>query len=103
MPSGMASKGENINHYNGIRLRVLGTGELNIRFLSMPDFNDVQTERVLVPLDLDAMNQTREPLKKVNFMQQRSQVELKTTEFGAFVRINRLVVFAKPVFTNYPG
>ncbi len=103
MPAGMQSKGENINHFNGVRFRILGSGNVLIKFESLPDNNDVVITRNLVPLDLDTLNQNREPLKKVNFMQQRSRVVLKTMRINEVMKINRLIVFVRPVFTNYPG
>lgn len=103
MPAGMTSKGENINHFNGVRFRILGSGNVLIKLVSLPDNNDNVVERNLIPLDLDALNQNREPLKKANFMQQRSKVVLKTNRINEVMKINRIVVFVRPVFTNYPG
>lgn len=103
MPAGMASKGENINHFNGVRLRILGTGTVNMQFESLPDNDGNVTTRVMVPLDLDALTQTREPFKKVNFMQQRSRLRIQTTEIDEVIKINRLIIFARPVYTNFPG
>lgn len=99
----MTSRGENINHFNGVRLRILGTGEVQLKFESLPDNSGNVITRNLVPLDMSALNQTREPFKKVNFMQQRSRLVIKTTQIDEVIKINRLLIFARPVYTNYPG
>src|SRR3989304_5226800 len=37
MPAGFPSKGENINHFAGVRLRILGTGSVKLKFLTLPN------------------------------------------------------------------
>lgn len=102
MPKGSAlseqSSGENISHFAAIRIRVVGTGDLKLKVYSL---DDARTKE-LVPL---AMNtQTRIiPTRLVNFMEQRASFELKTTEIDEFMRVNRIVIFMKEVFTSYPG
>lgn len=99
----MASRGEGINHFNGVRLRVLGEGELQLKFLSMPDINGVQLEQDLIPLDMDSIIKGREPFKKVNFKQQRAQVMFYTRDINEYLKINRMVIFSKQIYANYPG
>jgi hypothetical protein len=43
------------------------------------------------------------PTRIVNFVEQRASFELKTTVMDEKFRINRIVVFSKPVFTSFPG
>jgi len=103
MPAGMQSKGENINHCNGVRIRILGSGNVKLKLLGLPNDNNVQVEYDLPDLNLNTLNQNREPLKKANFKSQRMQLEIKTTEINEFWKINRLIIFAKPIYVNFPG
>lgn len=104
MPSAaMKSRGEGINHFNGIRLRVLGDGELKLRLLSLPNEDGVQITQELVPIDMDTIVTGREPLKKANFKQQRAQLEFYTTEINDYLKINRIAVFIRTTEANYPG
>jgi len=43
-----------------------------------------------------------EPYRIINFMSQRAAIEYKTTELDEWFQINTLVIFIKPVFTQYP-
>lgn len=45
----------------------------------------------------------REPQRLANFTNQRVQFELKTTEINEYFIINRIIVFAKPIWSEYPG
>ena len=99
----MVSKGENISHCNGVRLRILGGGIVKLKLLGLPNENDVQVEYNLPDLNLNTLNQNREPLKKANFKSQRMQLFIETTEINEFWKINRLVIFAKPIYVNFPG
>lgn len=104
MPSAaMKSRGEGINHFNGIRLRLLGEGNLKLRLLSLPDDDGIQTVQELVPIDMDTIVRGREPLKKANFKQQRAQLEFYTTEIDEYLKINRIAVFIRITEVNYPG
>lgn len=104
MPSGSyPSSGENINHFNGIRLHIEGEGNLQLKILSLPDRNGIQSEKILVPLNMDTIPRGVEPFKKTTFMQQRAQYEIFTTEINEVFTLDRLVIFYKPVFTNRPG
>jgi len=100
--SNFPSSGENINHFNGIRLRVLGDGNLQLKIMSLPDQDGIQTEKDLVALNMDTIPRGVEPLKKTNFMSQRAQYELYTTEINEFFTLNRIIIFYKPVFTQRP-
>lgn len=104
MPSAaMKSRGEGINHFNGIRLRLLGEGNLRLRLHSLPDMDGNQITQELVPIDMDTLITGREPLKKANFKQQRAQLEFYTTEIDEYFKINRIAVFIRSTEVNYPG
>ena len=98
----MANKFDNgegqINHYNGVRLRVNGSGSLKLRLLSL----DEVRERVLLPLEMSTLT-NREPFRKANFKEQRVQLEIKTTEINEVFVISSIIFFVKPSASNYPG
>ncbi len=90
--------GENIVHFAGIRLRVTGNGNLKLSFHSLDDVRN----QTLVPLVMQATTD-REPSRLSNFISQRARLEVRTTEINENFRINRIIVFAKPIYTDYPG
>ena len=102
MPRGSAlselSSGESISHFAAIRVRVTGVGNLKMRAYSLDNVH----MKELVPFEM--LTQTRIiPTRLVNFMEQRASFELRTTEINERFRINRIIIFTKPVFTSYPG
>jgi hypothetical protein len=102
MPFGAAlsegSSGENISHFAAIRIRVNGTGNLQMTVSSL----DNVKSKTLVPLVMQT-NARIIPTRLVNFSEQRASFELKTTEIDEFMKINRIVIFMKEIYTSYPG
>jgi hypothetical protein len=102
MPKGAAlsemSSGENISHFAAIRVRVNGTGSLNMTVYSLDDVRS----KTLVPITMQASTRII-PTRLVNFTEQRAAFELGTTAIDEKFRINRIVIFMKEVFTSYPG
>lgn len=96
-PVSMPSKGEMISHYTGVTLRVNGSGNLKLKFVSLDDVK----ETIMLPLVM-ALRTDREPTRLGNFMQQRAYLEGGTTEINETFKINRIIVWAKPVYTSYP-
>lgn len=92
------SSGEGIVHFAAIRIRVNGVGNLKMAAFSLDDVKS----KTLVPFVMQPANRII-PTRIVNFMEQRASFELKTTDINEKFRINRIVVFAKTVFTSYPG
>lgn len=101
MPLGAArsvgSGGENVIHVNAIRFRVVGEGELE---LSLSSLQDVKT-KTLVPLTMSTVTD-KEPTKVTNFYSQRIKLRVGTDTIDEWFRINRIIYFAKPLFTGYP-
>ncbi len=90
---------EYIHHTNAIRMRVTGSGSLKL-YLNSLDNIQVQT---LVPLTMAAATD-REPIRLVNFKSQRVQLEGKTTEINERItHVHRIIIFMKPVETEFPG
>jgi hypothetical protein len=89
---------ENITHFTAIRMRVYGTGNVKMKLYSLDEVN----EQTLVPMPLSTTT-NREPTRLCNFNEQRAQIELRTTEINEKMTITRILVFARPLFTDYPA
>jgi len=89
---------DNIIHFNALRGRIRGTGILDCRLF---DFDETQSVD-FPPITMEAAT-GRFVLKLINFKSQRACLEVKTDEIDEVFRINKLVVFAKPLFTEYPA
>jgi hypothetical protein len=92
------SLGENISHFGAVRFRLVGNGRLQLRFVSLDEVNT----QILMPLPIHPVT-NREQTRLANFIDQRAMLEGKTTEFRERFRINRIIIFSKPIWTEYPG
>jgi hypothetical protein len=92
------SSGENIQHFAAIRIRLTGRGNLLMKVNSL----DQIRSKTLVPFAIQSSNRII-PTRLVNFTEQRASFELKTTALDEYMRINRIVVYMKEIFTSYPG
>lgn len=108
------SSGENITHFSSMRIRVTGAigalppypppdqpqpppAQLRLKIYS---YDDVRSkDLVAYPA---ATRQRVIPTRLINFMEQRASIELKTTGFDERFRINRITIFTKEVFKEYP-
>lgn len=89
---------ENILHFGGVRLRIDGSGQLDMQWTTIND----QNESSLLPLTLEA-TPSREPLRLCNYMSQRAKLRLSTDVIDEYINVNKIIVFIKPVYTSYPG
>lgn len=88
---------ENINHFAGIRLRVIGNGNLT------PEFRTLGNVITKTLVDIPMTNPARiEPYRIANFISQRATLKLGTTQLDEWFEINTLVIFLKPIFAQYP-
>lgn len=87
-----------IQHYNAVRMRLTGSGTLQMTLFSLDDI-DSQT---LVPFTMASTTQ-REPTRLANFKSQRACLEVKTTLIDETFRIGKIIIFAKPVESEFPG
>lgn len=87
-----------IQHYNAVRMRLTGSGSLQMQLQSLDDV-DVQD---LVPFTMAATTQ-REPTRLANFKSQAARLEIKTTQIDETFRISKIIIFAKPVESEFPG
>jgi hypothetical protein len=89
--------GEVEHHIVAVRLRVVGEGNL---LLSLEDYDAVQTQN-LVPIPLATATRI-EPTRLANFQSQRIRLIGQTTAIDERFDIHRILIFAKPVATEYP-
>lgn len=92
-----SSSGENIYHFNAVRLRVVGQGSLKLAMFSL---QDVTTE-LLADLPM-SMRTNIQPNRLANFMDQRASLELKTVTINDYFRVNRIIIFSRETYSEYP-
>jgi|SRR6187399_1641372 len=96
MPRASSYVGE-LLHTTGVRLRIVGEGNLKQSLHSLQNVNNSQL------VDLGLQNPiNREKVTLANFIDQRVQYELKVTEKDEWFRFSKIVIFIKPVATGYP-
>jgi hypothetical protein len=88
----------NILHFGGVTLRVVGSGNLQLKFLGY-DRNQTQD---LVPLVMQA-RPGRTFFRLANFIDERGQLEVRTEAINEHFKIHQIIVHAKPIYTSYPG
>jgi hypothetical protein len=89
---------EEIVHFAGVRLRVTGSGNLDLEFLSLDNVNS----QTLAALPMSATT-AREPTRLANFISQRAQLKISTNVIDETFKINRIILFAKPIWSQFPG
>lgn len=90
--------GEYEHHIVGVRMRVIGTGSMQ---LALTDLDDIQTE-TLVPITMAATTRF-EPFRLANFQSQRIRLVGRITEINETFKIQRILLFGKPVAQEYPA
>lgn len=88
---------ENILHIAAIRLRVVGSGNLNSTLM---DMDSVQI-RPLAAITMAAATEY-EPDVLTNFKSQRSMLKLGTTVINEIFTITKIIAFYKALWTEYP-
>ena len=92
------SGGEYEHHVVSIRMRVTGSGNMD---LALTDYDDIQTQ-TLVPITMAATTRI-EPLRLANFQSQRIRLVGSVSEIDEWFQIQRILIFAKPVAQEYPA
>lgn len=89
--------GQYINHFNVVRMRIQGSGTFELRLISLG------ATETLSLADITMSSATNKyPTVLSNFMQQKAQLEGKTTSIDEVFQIDEILIFAKPVFTAFP-
>lgn len=87
-----------INHYHLIRMRARGEGNLRLIF----DAEDSLPQQEFEPIVLtETTGRLRDRL--TNFKTQYASLTIKTTEKDEWFTIDRIVIFAKSLWNEYPG
>ena len=99
MPSSseLSATQDSIVHFTSLRMRITGSGQLKMTMFSQDDV----FSSPLVPFTMKAVTNIR-PTRLMNFLHQRACLEGTTTETGEWFSINKIVIYAKEVFTDYP-
>jgi len=89
---------EYILHFGSVTYRVNGFGNLKSQFIGFDNviIND------LAPLSM-SLTPGREPRILANTKGQRVRLKVYTTEINERMAINRIVIWTKPLATQYPG
>lgn len=86
-----------ILHAVAVRMRVVGSGNLQIFLRSLDNIRNTQlTSHPMIATT------NIEPTILANFQEQRIQLEIKTTLIDETFTISRIVVFVKPIAEGYP-
>lgn len=96
VPAGLGTGEQDILHFGAVKLRVNGTGSLQMKFIGL----DNATEQVLAPITMATLP-GRQPQRLSNFIGQRALLEGKTTVINEIFRINKIIIFSKPLWTEY--
>lgn len=88
---------EYINHFNAVRLRVVGSGNLR---MTLQSYDEVfETELTPIPME-QTTNKT--PTQLTNFTQQTAKLRIETTEKDEIFNIGWILVYVKSVGTEFP-
>jgi hypothetical protein len=102
MPKGTArpggSVGEVVNHFNAIRMRVVGHGNLKMTMYSLQDIRYQQLSDL--PMSLATNIQ---PTRLSNFIEQRASLRIGTQSINDYFRINRIIIYTKTIASEYPA
>lgn len=90
---------ESILHYGAATFRVQGTGNLKLTFFGI---NKVKSFVFTNPISMVTAART-EPTKLANFKSQRALLRFETTDLDEYVDINRIIIWIKPIGTQYPS
>ena len=88
---------DNIVHFTSVRMRVTGSGNLQMKFISQDDV----VEQDLVPFVMASATNIR-PMRLANFQHQKAMFQGKTTAINETFSINKITIWAKNVFSEYP-
>lgn len=97
MATKQQSSSGDILHFGAVRLRVTGSGNLDLSLRSLDDTN-------VSVLASQTMRTTtnKELVSLANYSDQRGQVKVSTNSIGEVFNISKIVVFVKSVASGYP-
>ena len=86
-----------VNHFGQVTIRVNGTGSL---LLSLIGLDDVLTQ-TLQPLTMQTLP-GKEPTKLCNLTVQRARLRFETALIDDYLKINKIIIWTKPVASQFP-
>lgn len=86
-----------ILHFNATRFRINGVGNLQLFFRSLDNMNNTQLTSIPMVLLTN-----REPTVLANFIDQRTQLEIRTIGINEVFTISKIVIFVRPIASGYP-
>lgn len=89
---------ENILHCTGVRLRVIGSGNLDMTLNSLDNVRSFPM--IALPMTATA---ERELTRLGNFKSQRIQLTFSVNVLDEYFKVSKIVLFAKSSGTSYPG
>jgi len=89
---------EELLHAGAIKIRVVGQGVLVPTLYSLNKVNQMTTAFVT----MQSPN-PNEPLILTNFVSHRIMLRLETNHLNDQFRINRIILYVKPIYTSLPG
>lgn len=93
----MTASTDNIIHYASVRMRIVGSGQLD---MTMHSQDDVYTQP-LAPFNMQSTTNIR-PTRLMNFQHQKASLKGSVNVLDEWFRINKIVIYAKEVFSDYP-
>lgn len=88
---------DTINHYNAVRLRVTGSGNL---LMTLYGPEEIKSEELVAIEMSPTEDKTR--TKLANFKHERAQLEIQTDGLDEYFEIGYIIVFVKPIASGYP-
>lgn len=89
---------EDFLHFGAVRMRINGEGNLNLSFRSLDDVD----EEILYPLEMQPTT-AKEPIVLANFISQRGMLRGYVNQINENFSINRLILFVRPIYTEFPN
>lgn len=97
MTASIGGSQDNIIHFTSVRMRIIGNGQLEMIMFSQ---DDVYSSTLGVFNMLGATN--IRPTRLMNFQHQKACLQGKTDTINEWFKINKIVFYAKEVFSDYP-
>jgi len=86
-----------INHFNAVRLRVVGSGALELKLFSIDETEKQSLESVIL-----AATTNRTATKLANFKQERTSLKVSVNVIDYHFTLTHLTIFSRPTETGYP-
>jgi len=89
---------EDVLHFGAVRLRVNGSGNLCTGFWSLDNTDIYDMEQFEM-----SNSPGQEPAHLGNFVGQRARLRVETLDKDEVFRVNRIIIYTKPMWTQLDG